>query len=257
MPGQILLDTVGMPQTAAHTDMGDFMGTYKNASAGRFQRTMVFLLGAAASGVLAVVALSSAGAANASCASFSGINSGTGVGKCETTTIGDTAIGIGNTDLVQAIGGFNTAIAIGDGTSAITRPNTPGDSNVGNLAIAMGNSSNAVSTGFGNSAMVIGNNSGAGAGGVLNRALVIGNDSNTINGRFGALAVGTLSRATVLGDHSTAFAGTGSSGNLASLGTLNSALTIGNYSNSAAHGTLQLGAALGSNKNADNGINNK
>jgi hypothetical protein len=77
------------------------------------------LLGTAASSAPAVGALSGAGAANASCASLSGAASG---GRCTTTSIGDTAIGIGTGDVVAAEGGFNTAIAIGTGAVAGGRP---------------------------------------------------------------------------------------------------------------------------------------
>jgi hypothetical protein len=209
----------------------------------------------AASGATAVVGLGSAGVANASCVSFSGINSGSGSGMCETTSFGDTAIGIGNTDLVVAGGGFNTSIAIGDGSTAWTAPipTHPSDLNIGNFTLAVGKNSQASARGFGNSAVVLGDNSTASAVGTLNSATVIGNDSNN-DGNAGAYAYGLLNRATVIGNNSTAFAIGGKPSNTAGGG--NTALTVGSNSGSEAYGTLGLAAALGDNKFAHNGINN-
>ena len=57
------------------------------------------LLGVAASGALATGSVSSAGVANATCASFSGMGNG---GACTSTNIGDVVIGLGNTGPVIA-----------------------------------------------------------------------------------------------------------------------------------------------------------
>src|ERR1700756_1499093 len=72
----------------------------------------------------------SAGTAYATCASISGINAG---GGCTTTDPGDVAIGLGPNTTATASGGDDTAIAIGDGASAIA------DNGTHNTAIAIGN----------------------------------------------------------------------------------------------------------------------
>lgn len=246
-----------VPQTAIQTSEQG-VGTMSNHSArseGPRQRGKTLLLGVAGAGALAVVALGSAGAANASCVSFSGINSASGSGKCQTSSIGDTAIGIGNTDLVVAKGGFNTSIAIGDGSTAWTGPipTHPSDLNIGNFNLAVGKNSEATSRGFGNSAVVLGDNSSASAVGALNSATVIGNDSNN-HGNAGAYAFGLANRATVIGNNSYAFAWGGKPSDIAGGG--NTALTVGSNSGSEAYGTLHVAAALGNNKFAHNGINN-
>jgi hypothetical protein len=198
-------------------------------------------------GAFAVVALGSAGTANASCASFSGINSSSlGPGQCTTTTIGDTAIGIGTNTTVIAEGGFNTAIAIGEDAQAASY--SPGDPNFGNTALAIGKRAIAGAIGVGNSATAIGDYTNATTNGTLNRALVLGYNSQ-------ASAWGVLNSATTIGKDSYAGAGGGKPYPLGN--GLNTAITLGDNSHSGALGTLKLAAALGNNKTADNGINNK
>src|ERR1700730_687108 len=86
------------------------------------------LLGALASGALAVASLSGAGAANATCASISGIGNG---GGC-TSTPGSAAIGLGPNATATTNGPFNTALAVGKNSYAIAGA-SPGD--FGNLAV--------------------------------------------------------------------------------------------------------------------------
>lgn len=83
------------------------MGKHRNSSRARYRLVGAALPIAAVSGALA--ALGSAGTANASCISFSGIGNGNG---CTTTNIGDTAIVLGSGTAV-ASGGFNTSVAVG------------------------------------------------------------------------------------------------------------------------------------------------
>lgn len=61
----------------------------------------------------------------------------------------------------------------------------------------------------------------------------------------------------MLGNGSAAYAGDPMATTIQGAGTANTALTVGNNSASSAHGTLKLAAALGNNKTAENGINNK
>ena len=86
------------------------MSQHRAISGGNHRFAGGLLLGALASGALAVASLGSAGAANATCASFSGLHNGRG---CETTDLGDIAIGLGPRTTVRASGGFNTSIAVG------------------------------------------------------------------------------------------------------------------------------------------------
>jgi hypothetical protein len=221
------------------------------------------VLGAAASGVLALCALVGAGSANASCVSFSGLNSGNGgTGKCTTTSFGDTAIGIGNTDVVEASGGFNTSIAVGAGADASA---TGGQFNT---AIAIGNEgynedvgsvvpATATAVGSGNSSIALGNGAAAQTRGILNHATVIGDGSTALafGDRFGH--PGVLNSAFVLGNKSTAvvFGGNTTSG-LKGIGN-NSAVVLGNNSLAEVNGAPgtdkrnQIAVALGSNKTAD------
>ena len=76
------------------------------------------LLGAMASGALAVTALSGAGTANATCTSISGISTGSGC----TSDAGSIAIGIGP-DATASATGTSFAFAI-DGTQVTPEPGT-------------------------------------------------------------------------------------------------------------------------------------
>jgi hypothetical protein len=217
------------------------------------------LLGVAVS-ALAVGALGGAGSANASCVSFSGLNSGSG---CKTANFGDTAIGIGNTGAVEASGGFNTAIAVGTGTQATAI------NGQFNTAVAIGNAgynnvygpdtaAAAYANGTGNTAFAMGTGSVAGANGVLSTATVIGSGSTAITGGEGVTSHGSLNRALVLGDNSFALAAGGdSTKGLSGIGN-NSAMAVGNGSvasvNWASTGTKRntVAMALGSGKTVNN-----
>jgi hypothetical protein len=147
------------------------------------------LLGAFASGALAAASLSGAGAANATCASISGIGNG---GGC-TSTLGSAAIGLGPNATATTNGPFNTALAIGKNSNAIAGA-SPGD--FGNLAVNVGNNTagpNATGStpgafagsdlgtpGFGNVAVSAGNNNAVSADGALNNAFNIGGTGNSL-----------------------------------------------------------------------------
>jgi hypothetical protein len=185
-----------------------------------------FLLGALASGTLAVASLSSAGAANATCASFSGVNAGTGC----TSTPTSFAVGLGPGTTASAQGVFNGAIAIGNTSFALVNelPNTdPRAGNGGfNLAIAVGNNAGAITRGTGNVALAVGNpgpNAGFpefGQAGPTHRTF--------------AEASGTFNRAFALGDGSIALANGGNRlGVPRSIGN-NTAISLGTGANSYA-----------------------
>ena len=83
------------------------------------------LLGAVATGALAMGSLGSPATANASCISFSGFNVG---GGCTTSGIGDLAIVFGSGTAI-AKGGLNTAIVFGAGSATAD--------SAGNLNVAL------------------------------------------------------------------------------------------------------------------------
>jgi hypothetical protein len=238
------------------------------------------LLGAAASGAVAVAAVSGAGAANATCASISGVSSGTGC----TSTATSFAIGIGNNTTADASGMFSSALAIGDNATAQTqggnfnvaiadgqnsialindRPATGGD---GNVAIAVGSGAlpgtgaAAVARGTGNVAVAVGN-SGPNAGFAVPNLVAFGPVANQ---RTFAEAAGSFNKAYAIGDGSRALANGGVRvGVPTSIGN-DTAISMGNGANSYA-GTIPSAvgtnspsnqfAFAGSGKNAINTVN--
>jgi hypothetical protein len=94
------------------------------------------LLGAAASGALAIASLSGAGAANATCASISGISAGSSGGSTCTSTATSFAVGLGNNTTSTANGMFDGSIAVGTNAEAHSRGTL-------NLAVAIGNPTSA------------------------------------------------------------------------------------------------------------------
>lgn len=201
------------------------------------------LLGALASGALAVAALGTAGAANATCASFSGVNAGSG---CTTANIGDTAIGLGPDTVVSASGGFNTSIAVGNEAFA--------DSfGTGNSSLAFGTRATALTEGRGNLAFVLGN-PGPNPGIV---DPVLGDIEPTDEIESAAGAFGNFNRAVVFGNGSSGYAVGGTTFNDMDIpGANNTAFTFGNGSNADAFGLNRFAGAFGSTRNAINGINN-
>jgi hypothetical protein len=155
------------------------------------------LLGAAASGALAIASLSGAGAANATCASISGVGNGNGC----TSTATNFAVGLGpNTTATAANGVFNGALAVGNGATASAGIN-PTDAF--NLSAAIGPGSKA-STGGGVSQLALAVGTGSTADptwGNNNYAFVIGNQSQAIAGGTPASPVSNTS-AFVLGNNS-------------------------------------------------------
>lgn len=175
------------------------------------------VLGAVAFG-LATTALGTAGSANATCASISGINNGHGC----TSSPGSAAFGLGANATATADGGpLNLAVAVGNpgpnpfyggavlptqalargtfnGAFAIGSGTNAGSLGVGNSAIGMGSGSNAFSYGgprvpnpqdlsdylssnF-NTSIVLGNNSEAGAVGPAHElATAFGNNKRGLN----------------------------------------------------------------------------
>jgi hypothetical protein len=105
------------------------------------------LLGALTAGVLATAGLGSAPTANATCASFFGINSG---GDC-TSNLTSIAIAIGTGAAAHADGLFGTAFAVGTGAKA-------GTSDALTFATAMGDNSNALAAGIFGIATQLGSN---------------------------------------------------------------------------------------------------
>lgn len=200
------------------------------------------MLAALSSGALAATALSSAGTANASCASFGGVvNLGKG---CTTTNFGDTAIGIGKNVTVRASGGFNTAVGIG--TNEV-------------LADAEGR---------GNVSFALGDAPGATSKGLLNRAVAVGSPGFNPGPNFGndpagiydtvAESDGTLNSSTSFGKGSIAFAVNGAPFGSQKVG-LNRSIAVGNGNNAFAGFNDRSGrfaAAVGRDQTADDGINN-
>jgi len=219
------------------------------------------LLGAAASGALAVVSLGSAGTANATCASVSGIGNGNGC----TSTPTSFALGVGTNATATANGLFNGAVAIGDNSTAAA-----GKGNF-NFALAAGKQALATAQdGDFNIAVAIGNpafNQSKGAivptsaqaeafstksNGGLAVALGNGNVVQVGNGDFNrAVVVGTGSRAGIggSGDNSTGIV----FGNLSTAfapGGNNLAAVFGNQSFAQVlGGTNKSAIAIGDNKN--------
>ncbi len=133
--------------------------------------------------------LGGAPSANAACASFWGM--GGGNGQCS-STFGNTAIALGDTESASAVGGFgNTAIASGVDAEASA------NGGLFNTAIALGDRSTAVSAGFVSTSLAVGKNTTAVSNGVGNLAADIGD--NTDKGTGSAAATGWLNRAINIG----------------------------------------------------------
>jgi hypothetical protein len=155
------------------------MGKHSAVSEGQKRLAGGLLLGAVTTGALAIGSMSTAGSANATCISFSGMNNGQG---CTTTNAGDLAIAIGPRAGARASGGFNVSIAVGS-TALAT-----GDG-VGNVALAFGNQAHANMQGNFNTGLAVGNpgpnvrwgpnwDTTVWAAGTLNRAFAFGNGAN-------------------------------------------------------------------------------
>jgi hypothetical protein len=228
-------DSPGHYQT--HTGGQRFMGKHRAISNNKVAGGV--LLGAVASGALAVASLGSAAPANATCASISGIGNGNGC----TSTVGSVAIGLGPNATATTNGPFNTALAVGKNSNAIAG-NTPGD--FGNLAVNVGNNTtgpNATGStpgafagsdlgtpGFGNVAVVTGDNNAGSADGSLNNAFNLGGTGNSL------IATGVANNATnVLGSNNFVASSAGTS--LTNPG-LSSAFNIGGNNNFIYAGSL-------------------
>jgi hypothetical protein len=162
--------------------------------------------------------MSGAGAANATCASISGLSAGTG---CQSTPT-SIAVGLGNNATADSFGLLNTAVAVGDGASA---------SSLGalNLAMAVGPDSFASTEGSLNTAVAVG-----ATGGIDNTAAIAG---------FSPADVGNV--AISLGNDSVAQAGA-SSPTLPGFGNL--ALNLGKGSFVSATGGLNTAINVGGNQ---------
>jgi hypothetical protein len=162
------------------------------------QRTVILAAAMAACSVAAAT-LGPAPSANATCASFSGINLGSGC----TSTLGglaialgpnataiaagflSTAVGIGNSVIASAHGAFSLGIAGGTSSEAIAG-NSQG-TDLGNIAIALGDHAVAAAfsstgNGFGNIATNVGNHNEVTAIGDLNVASTLGKDTVVAEG---------------------------------------------------------------------------
>jgi hypothetical protein len=127
------------------------MGKHRAISTER--RAGGLLLGAVASGALAAAACGSAGTANATCASISGVGNGNGCTSAATSF----AVGLGNNSTANAEGLFNGAVAVGDGSLAeaagVGAFGTPG---TGNVALSVGTNVESIAAGTGNLAIAAG-----------------------------------------------------------------------------------------------------
>jgi hypothetical protein len=167
------------------------------------------LVAAVATCSFAAAALGPAPTANATCASFSGINFGSGC----TSSFGGMAIAIGAGATASALGFLSTAFAAGSnatasvhgalnlgvaaGTNATAVTGESGGGDFANVAMTFGDNSVAQAGvpgggGFGNMATNLGNGSQVAALGVLNMA------SNTGDGDF-AVATGVANNASNFG----------------------------------------------------------
>ena len=148
------------------------------------------------SGALAAGTLTGAPTANATCASFFGINNG---GGCTSTPL-SIAIGIGNGAVANAAGLFGAAFSVGNAATAST-------ADAFTFATALGNKATATAKGLFGIATQVGTglSSTDGSGGVgnvgLNIALTVSAPNNTaplngaIAGGFGNIAVNLLGTA--------------------------------------------------------------
>jgi hypothetical protein len=119
------------------------------------------LLGAVASG-LATAALSSAGTANANCASISGVGNGPGQGGGSCTSApGSFAIGIGPNTTANATGIFDGAFAYGLDNGATDA--TEADANGGVLSFAFASGKNVKAVTFGSAELAVAQGTGASA----------------------------------------------------------------------------------------------
>jgi len=252
------------------------------------RRAGVLLLGAAASSALAVGALGSAGVANATCISVSGLNSG---GDCISTIGPNIAVGIGQGATATAVNGvFGAAFAVGNGAGATETGGVFGTAiSVGNGADTniTGVATTAVALGPGAQAYIIGKGSPLGQGPTATQpaagdfALAAGSQALAFAGLGAgdvAIAVGnpgpnrtpitpsyhptiagvngSLSNALAVGKGDFAAAGTSTAPPLVGIGALNNAVVIGNGSAALAGGTAtgaptgngKLSVAIGNNK---------
>jgi hypothetical protein len=141
---------------------------------------------------LAVIALGTAGSANASCASVNGHNIGQG---CE-STVGSVSVGLGRDARADSAGLGSVAIAVGNpGYSRFYESDHPTLAyahGTGNVSVALGNGSLAGTLGNGNRAFVLGRGSNAFSYGG-NIASPFGSNHNT------SIALGNKSEAGAVG----------------------------------------------------------
>jgi hypothetical protein len=197
------------------------------------------LLSAVASGALAVGALNPAGVANASCASFSGVNIGAGC----TSSFSSFALAIGPNATATANGGLDTALAIGNNASAGVLQGSL------NGAVALGNKSLVqISSGHLDALLAVGNQAqSCNDFGTGNLAIAIGNPgSNDYTGpplgderppqatNTYAYTSGTFNRALALGKGALAWStGHEVNGTALALGPGNYAITLNQHNNTA------------------------
>jgi hypothetical protein len=194
------------------------------------------LLGAVASG-FATTALWGAGSAEATCASISGINVGSGC----TSTATSVAVGIGQGTTATAQGQFNTAFALGTNATATAQGQS-------NTAIANGTNATAVAIGTNNYAQAVGNSTGPPPN---TETIVPFTGPSLIHGTT-AVAAGTNNRSTAVGTYAYALTqGTGNtayaSGNVGS----NPLLQVNLGPLAAARGTSSSATAIGDGSYAD------
>ena len=192
------------------------------------------LLGAVASG-LAAAALSGTGTAMASCASISGISTGSSGGSVCTSTPTSFAIGVGDKTTAAATGLFNGAIAIGTNNGPT-------------------NATAAVATGALSLAYANGKNTSASTEGNLSLAVAQGDNleaqAGLTPGDIGNVAINVAQGETVIGGNSVLAAGQGNlaanlggvSGIITSYvqayGTGNAAVNIGGKGNVVSAGNV-------------------
>ncbi len=251
----------------------------KRRAVGPARRAGVLVLGAAASSALAVGALGSAGVANATCISVSGLNSG---GDCISTIGPNIAVGIGQGATATAVNGvFGAAFAVGNGAEATATGAVFGTAfalGTGAMTNITGVGTTAVALGPGAEAYIIGKGSNVGQGPTATQpavgdfAFAAGNQALAFAGLGAgdvAIAVGnpgpnstpitpslhqtiagvngSLSNALAFGNGDFAAAGTSTAPPLVGIGVLNNAVVIGNGS-AALAGSTATGASTGNGK---------
>ena len=218
------------------------MAKHKAISRDRFGGGL--LLGAVASGALAVASLGSAGAADATCASISGVGNSA---DCQSTAT-SFAIGLGPNTIAKANGLFDGAIAIGITNGATDETLASSTGNL-SLAYAGGKNTEAVTNGNLELAAAQGDNLIAIAGGLTpndtgNVALNLG--QGDVSGSNLVEAVGTGNIAANVSGNGTAVAPS----EVVALGTGNSAFNIaGNSNEVSASGVLNNATNVAGNNN--------